>query len=77
MDDVVYRELRILERDCRKMATTIRNLAKGLRNDSRFGTLERVKDMRSDENQEDLIERTGPEGQTEDPFSVPLSRSHD
>ncbi len=77
MDDLVLREVTILIRDCRQMASTLVHLRKALRNDPRFATVAPPNTgALSKEDMSEPVEKTGPEDLT-DPFSVPLAGSYD
>ena len=77
MDDKVYRELVILEKNTRDMARTVRVLRAALRADERFARLEPVRGMSQPEMFE-TVKKKGPEDQSSlDPFSVPLEKSRD
>jgi hypothetical protein len=77
MDDLVLREVTILIRDCSRMAKTLTELRRALRNDPRFVKV--ISPNEEDERQEvfEGINRTGPEDLPIDPFTQPFGRSHD
>ncbi len=64
MDDVVYRELAILRKNCRDMSRTIRIFEAGLRNDPRFARLRPVRETPQSELFADQ-NKAGPEGLAE------------
>jgi len=73
-DDVVYREIVILEMNCVRMLRTINELREGLKNDERFSRLRPVREHA----QADFVRESqlkGPQAPS-DPFEVPLESSH-
>ncbi len=68
-NDVVYRELVILESNCVRMLRCINELREGLKNDERFSRLRPVREHA----QADLFRKPKSDGAPpSDPFEVPL-----
>ena len=74
MHDKVLREVTVLIRDFRKCANTLWELRTALLDDKRFASVMRYEGAGDADSN---VKKDGPEGLPEDPFSVPLERSHD
>ncbi len=73
-NDVVYREIVILEANCVRMLRTINELREGLKNDERFSRLRPVREHAQADLFRESKKLKGPQAPS-DPFEVPLGGS--